>query len=259
MKKIALIFFLTLFLFVYCTRTKVEKESTPGQLKPGTIEYIMNEACFYLNNGRLNLAEKKFLSVLEKNPNHENAINGLGIIYLNKREFDKAENNFKMLVKINPGYIDAYNSLGIIYIEKKEYELAKDSLLIAANSDEYRTPENAYLNLANLEMRRDKYENAIRYVEKGLIKNKSFAPLYNLKGLIFEYQKNYRDAIYNFKKALSFFEEEDISYLVNIGRVYAKMKEKNKALDVLEKALTKAPSELYKKEIKKLIKQIEKK
>ena len=38
-----------------------------------------------------------------------------------------------------------------------KYDLAKENLLIAANSETYTNPENAFQNLAQLEFRREKY------------------------------------------------------------------------------------------------------
>ena len=137
------------------------------------------------------MAEQKLLKAIKKNPILPIALQGLGVIYLQNGEFDKALNYFKKLLQVNPGHYDAHNAIGIIYIEKGKYDLAKENLLIAANAIKYRTPENAFLNLANLEIRRKKLDAALRYIEKGLKKNKGFAPLYNMRGIVFENKKNY--------------------------------------------------------------------
>jgi superkiller protein 3 len=200
----------------------------------------------------------RFQQALKKDPAITVAINGLGVIYLNRRQLERAEAQFKKLLQINPRYIDAYNQLGIIYIEKKEYDKAKQHLLTAANAEKYRTPENAYLNLANLEMRRKRPDAALRYVEKGIKANKFFAPLYNVKGLILEGQRKYEDALYNYKKSLNLLEEENVFYLINMGRVLGFLGRKSKALDALERALVKAPSKNLKDQIQQLIKALEK-
>ncbi len=237
---------------------KKEVATRPWELKPGSAEFFLNQGLFHLNSGQINMAEKKLLRAIEKKPSLKEALNGLGIVYMYKRELDKAIKYFKRVLNIDPTFIDVYNSLGLIYIELGKYELAKENLLIAANSDDYSTPENSFVNLAMLEIKHNKLNSAMRYVEKGIDENRGFAPLYNLQGVIFENQKNYEEAVYSYKKALSLLTDADITILVNIGRVYSKMGEKNKALDVLEKALSKAINSRIKDEIRKMIKELNK-
>ncbi len=67
----------------------------------------------------------------------------------------------------------------------------------------YKTPENAFANLAMLEIRRGRYESAQRYVQKGLIKNNKFSLLLNALGLILEHEDDLSEAIFNFEKAVS--------------------------------------------------------
>ncbi len=230
----------------------------PWQLKPGSAEFFLDQGLFHLNSGQIDMAEKKLLRAIEKKPSLKEALNGLGIVYMYKREFDKAIKYFKRVLNIDPTFIDVYNSLGLIYIELDKYEPAKENLLIAANSDDYSTPENSFVNLAMLEIKHNKLNSAMRYVEKGIYKNRGFAPLYNLQGVIFENQKNYNEAIYSYKKALSLLTEDDITILINIGRVYSKMGEKGKALDTLEKALSKTVNTKIKDVIRKMIKELNK-
>lgn len=253
------IIFIVIFSFFTITSCSGNRvQNNPRQLKRGTPEYDLNEALFYLNAGDIQAAEPKLVSALKKDPNLVGAINALGIVYLNKRDFDNAVKQFRRVIQLNPKFYDAYNYLGVIFTETGKYELAKENLLVAANAETYRTPENAYANLAALELNNNKLEQALRYVEKGLEKNKNFAPLYNLKGIIYENCKEYRTAISNYEKALSLLTEDDPMFLVNIGRTYAKMGKKRKALDILEKALPKANSPGLKKQIIASIKELEK-
>jgi tetratricopeptide (TPR) repeat protein len=230
----------------------------PGHLSPGSPEYLVNEAIFLINSGDLNTAEKKLLKALKKKPTMIAGLNALGIVYLNKREFKKAADYFTKVVRIDQRFYDAYNYLGVVYTELDEYNIAKENLLIAANADTYQTPENAFANLAMLEIRENKYDSALRYVDKGIRKNTKFAPLSNLKGVILEHQGKLKDSIMWYKRALSFLTEPDATYLINIARVYKKMGEKEKALDTLEKALSKAFTPQLKVEIRKLINNIDK-
>lgn len=259
MKKSATVCIILILLLIApggCSRKNTGNRN-PRQLKPGSAEFYQNEGIFYLNTGKIDLAEQKFLKALKKKPTLLLSINGLGIVYLNKREFRKAIQYFKQVVNLNPRYYDAYNYLGVIYTELGEYNLAKENLLTAANAKKYKTPENAYVNLAMLEIRQERFDAALRYVEKGLKENERFAPLSNLKGVILENQGKYKEAIRWYEKALSFLTVEDVTYLVNIGRVYTKLGEKGKALDILEKALTTAFNQQMKTQIREMIKKLE--
>jgi Tfp pilus assembly protein PilF len=258
MKTKQLVFVLIFSILLILGCGKKESQTYPNQLKPGTPEYYLNQGLFYLNAGNFKLAETRLMQALEKDPNIVSAINGLGIVYLNRREFDRASQQFRRVIQLNPKFYDAYNYMGVIFTETGKYELAKENFLIAANSEKYRTPENAFANLAALEMNHNKLDSALRYVGKGLEKNKGFAPLYNVKGIIFEKREDYKKAIFYYEKALSLLTTDDVSYLINMARVYAKMGRENKALDILEKALPKAYSRQLKDQIQAMIKEVEK-
>lgn len=254
MKKIIVLLLVLPLLF--CVNCRKNRANTmPDYLRPGSPQHLMNEGFICLNAGDLIQAEKKFLEALEKKPNLHNALYALGIIYLKRTEFDRAIKYFDMTLKVKPDYIDAHNYLGVIYTETGKYDLAKEHLLIAANSDQYDTPENAFANLARLEIQHKKFNSAKRYVEKGLIKNNKFAPLLNYYGIILEEEGNYTEAVFNYEKAIA--AQEDVSFLVNIGRVYTKMGQKEKALDVLEQALSKAQSETLRDQIRGMIKSLD--
>jgi type IV pilus assembly protein PilF len=260
MKKTIIFFFLSVFFFstfVGCS-PKRKHNQYPGRLKPGSAEYLLNEGLFYLNSGNIDIAEQKLLKALKKKATLIGAVNGLGIVYLQKRQFKKALKYFTQVTRTNPESWDTYNYLGVVYTELGEYNLAKENLLRAANAEKYHTPENAYVNLALLEIRQNRYDAALRYVEKGLTENDRFPPLCNLMGIILENQEKYPEALRWFEKALSLLTEEDVSYLVNIGRVYSKMGNKQKALDNLEKALSKALFPELREQIRAMIKSLEK-
>ena len=253
MKK-SIIIVIIMLSFLSC---KKEVNTMRGTIKPGTPEYTMNQGLFFLNEGNIETAEKKLLEAIAKKPTLEGALNGLGLVYMYKQDFPKAITYFKRLMRLNPNLADTYNNLGLIYTELNKYDLAKESFLKAANSREYRTPENAYVNLAMLEIKHNKLNSAKRYTEKALAKNKNFAPTYNLKGIIADRENNPKEAVACYKKALSLLTEDDVNILINIGQVYLKMGDKSKALDMMEKALSKAKGDSIKSYIRKLIKQIE--
>ncbi|MBN1196430.1 MAG: tetratricopeptide repeat protein [Candidatus Aminicenantes bacterium] len=252
--KRACILIIILPLFVSCAK---RGPTLPGQLKPGSAEYILNEGVFYLNQGRLDMARTKIQEALKKKPNSKAAHYSMGVVYTYLRDFPAAIKHFKIVISMDPEYWDAYNSLGLIYIETGEFDLARQNLLKAATSDKYRNPENAYVNLAMLEIKREAYDNALRYVDKGISENRSFAPLHNLRGIILEKQGNLEEALYHYNKALSFLTEEDVNILLNVARIHHLLGQKGKAMDLLDQALGLAKDEFTTKRIRTLLREVE--
>ena len=231
----------------------------PGQLQPGSAEYLVNEGVGHLNGGRLDLAEKSLLEALTKKPQLVPALNALALVYVYRGDFPQAIKTLERLLRVEPKFYDAHNLLGTIFTEQGQYEKAKENLLIAANAEEYQTPENAFTNLAVLEIKFEKYDAAVRYAEKGLSLNKRFAPLYAQKGRALENLNKLSEAAENFDKALTLQTVPDPGYLVNSARVAAKLGDKKKALDQLEQAMGKTQDEALKAEILGMIKSLDSK
>ncbi len=255
-RKIKLLFLITtLIFFSFC---KKNVKTIPDHLKKGTAEYYMNNGYKSLNQGSLNISMEQFRKALKKKPGLMKASMGLGIVYLKQMKFNESLKLFTDIAKHYPSNADAFNFMGIIHSELGNYESAKENFLIAANSQNYSTPENAFLNLAVLEVKFKRLDNALRYIEKGLTKNSEFVSLYNLKGSIYEEKGFYKKAVYNYERALQLSRVKDISIKINIARGYIKMGQRIKALNLLEKMLGEAPSAEIRNIISKMIKQAEK-
>lgn len=244
-----------MFLLLACGGSK--PRTIPGQIQPGSAEYLTNEGVGYLNNGRLDLAEKSLQTALQKNPRLVSALHAMGLVYMYRRDFVKAIDTINRLILVSPGFYDAYNLLGTIYTEQGNYQQAKEKLLLAANAEEYLTPENAFANLAVLEIKFEKYDAALRYVEKGLLLNRRFAPLYNLKGIALENLNEFAQALDQYDKALALLDHPDSGYLINSARVSTKLGDKKKALNNLELAMGNAQDLAQKVEIMKMIKELD--
>jgi tetratricopeptide (TPR) repeat protein len=246
---------LILVAFLACGGGK--PRTAPGQMQPGSAEFLANEGVRHLNDGRLDQAEKSLLESLQKNPRLEPALNALGLVYVYRRDFAKAIDTLNRLIQISPQFYDAYNLLGTVYTEMGNYQQAKEKLLAAANAEVYLTPENAFANLAVLEIKFGKFDSALRYAEKGLLLNRRFAPLFNLKGMALENLNKPVEALENYEKALALLTIPDPGYLVNSARLLSRLGNKKKALDNLELALGKARDAAQKAEIIKMIKILE--
>jgi Tfp pilus assembly protein PilF len=246
-----------IFLLLACGGRK--PQMVPGQMQLDSAEYLANQGVGYLNESKLDQAEKSLLAALQKKPQLVLALHTLGLVYMYRRDFVKAIDTINRLILVSPRFYDAYNLLGTIYTEQGNYQQAKEKLLLAANAEEYMTPENAFANLAVLEIKFEKYDAALRYAEKGLFLNRRFAPLYNLKGLALENLDEFSQALENYDKALALLDHPDSGYLINSARIAAKLGDKKKALNNLELAMGFAQDQAQKVEIMKMIKELDEK
>ncbi len=254
MKKLNFLIILILIFVVSCSKNKVK---TTNQ-STGANRY-QEEGIMYLSSGDFNKAEIYLEKANKMRPGQIVCLNYLGVIKMYKGQFKEAAECFNKVLNIDRSYIDAHNNLGIVYTEMNNYHKAKEHLLVAANSENYRTPENAYLNLAKLELKHKRLNAASRYVKKAIEANKEFSPIYNIKGLILEEQKDYKGAVVAYKKSLSFLRSDDPDILLNLGRVLAATGKKNESLNSLERALAISKNDAQKKLIRELINYVEKK
>jgi Tfp pilus assembly protein PilF len=244
-----------IFLLLACGGGRAR--TAPGQLDPGSAEYLANQGLGYLNANQLDQADIFLHKALQKKPQLVPALHALALVYVYRRDFPKAIETLNRLVLASPKFYDAYNLLGTIYTEQGNYQLAKEKLLLAANAEEYLTPENAFANLAVLEIKFAKYDAALRYAEKGLFLNRRFAPLYNLKGLALENMSEFAQAQENYDKALSLLGHPEPAYLINSARVAARLGDKQKALNSLELAMGNTQDAAQKAEIMRMIRQLD--
>jgi len=157
-KKIILVLIAAMIFLSFCSK---EVKTIPPHLRKGTAEYHMNNGYTHLNRGSLNIAMEQFQKSLKKKPGLMKASMGLGIVYLKQMKFKESLKLFADVAKRYPSNADAFNFMGVIQSELKNYKSAKENFLIAANSPHYSTPENAYLNLALLEL---KFADFIPYI-----------------------------------------------------------------------------------------------
>ena len=211
-----LILITTLIFFSFCRK---DVKTIPDHLRKGTAEYYMNNGYKSLNLGSLNIAMEQFRKALKKKPGLMKSSMGLGIVYLKQRKFKESLKLFTDIAKHYPSNADAFNFMGIIHSELGNYESAKENFLIAANSQHYSTPENAFLNLALLEVKAKRLDNALRYIEKGIINNPEFVSLFNLKGSIYE-EKGF------YKKAKALYEQSLMSKILDASGIPTTLKKR---------------------------------
>ena len=90
---------------------------------------------------KIEIAQKLYLEVLNKNPNHLDANNNLGIIFQKNGEHQKAISFFEKIIKINPNYLNAYKNLATISQKLGNYQKAINYYVMAIKI----APNNMFL------------------------------------------------------------------------------------------------------------------
>jgi len=103
-----------------------------------------------------------------------------------------------------------YNQIG----DSASYEkLIKDGFLKFPGDEFY------VKNLINISIYSGKTAEALTYLEKAIAQNPADAQLYDVRGQVYEVDKNFDNAISSMKKALE-IEPNNIEFLSHLGRVY---------------------------------------
>jgi tetratricopeptide (TPR) repeat protein len=105
---------------------KETAESMKASLKDNPLGYYLSGVLLQNEDNNL-AAEKEFLTALEKQPRANEPLSGLIRLYLLDGKQDKAIDFLKNIIKKDPEYLVPYNLLGEVGITVKDYDLAADS------------------------------------------------------------------------------------------------------------------------------------
>ena len=176
-------------------------------------------------------AEKFFVSILKKNPNHLETIFYLSMIALKNREFDKAKILSQKAIKINPTFAEAHHNLGQSFKDLGENEKAitsyKDAIKIKPNLFA------SYNNLGNIFKENGENKKAIEYFLNAIKINPKSFEAYNNLGIVYKLLKDYKRAGECFKNAIDINSKFYLAYY-NLGKMYKEMKKYKEAIKYLK-------------------------
>jgi tetratricopeptide (TPR) repeat protein len=114
--------------------------------------------------GRLEEAEKKYREVLARQPDHVDALRGLGNVARRMHQYRDAAALLRRAVELAPDYAPAWGELGAVLIEMDEHEEALESIRRALRLE----PDSAshQLNLGNALARAGRHAAAIEAFER---------------------------------------------------------------------------------------------
>ncbi len=182
--------------------------------------------------------------------------NNLGVAYRNQGALDKALEYYLLSLKMyetlenKEGIATTKNNIGNIYTLKKDYGQAmkyfEESHKAFIELGDQQKIIGSMNNLGNLHSDLQLYEQALKYYSQAwqlsVKSGKQFSDLLNNMGNLFFRQGNYQRAIEYYLRALDLAKKENnnlaiLNVTANLGEVYARAGQGNRAQENLESAL----------------------
>lgn len=128
-----------------------------------------NEALKLMGAGQLREAQKVFLDILGRKPDHVETLNNMGVISASSGNRKEAVAYFNKVLEYRPNYPKAYNNIGLVMMSEGNPLLAEEYFRKAIAMD----PEGLepYLNLAALLRAGKKFAEAAKLLEGPIHRN----------------------------------------------------------------------------------------
>ncbi|SFM63890.1 superkiller protein 3 [Nitrosomonas nitrosa] len=167
---------------------------------PRTIVQLVAKANQLQQGGKLDEATKLYHTALQLNPDHPEALHGLGLVLRAQKDLDGALPLIQQAIILAPDRPDYYNDLGILFQERGELEKAisfhKRALKVKADF----TP--AYINLGVAYKRIGKLDEAITAYRKAIQLKPNSPAAHNNLGNLLRIQGDLKGARKELKQAI---------------------------------------------------------
>ena len=221
------------------------KVESPGSLKimAELVEPHYNLASVYLDQGKLEEAEKEYLKTQALRPGHFSSKIGLSSVYNQKGLYDQAVSLLEKAIQENisssdPGFALARLNLGELYAKTGKINNAINEWEAALKVDSSLLP--AHFNLGTAYMMKGKLEPAVKAFKHCLNLNNRYEPaLFNL-AKVFQKQKKWNESTRQFKVFLEVTGPNPSAY-AQIGFNFNRQSDWENARTFLEKSVSLQP------------------
>ena len=211
------------------------------------VEPHYNLASTYLDQGKIDMAEKEYLKTLSLRPGHISAKIGLGSVYNQKGLLKKAENFYKQAIKDKMSQSGnillpiAHLNLGEVFGKTGRVSKAIKEWKLAIQQDPSLLP--AQFNLGTAFMMQSKLDDAEKYFLKCVELNRRFKPaLFNL-AILKQKQLNWKESIKRFDNYIE-VAGPNPSVLNQLAFSYLNLNDWSNAKVFLKKSLNLAPANI---------------
>jgi len=215
MRKRSWIWLLTLTLALFAAAWAQSEQAQPEQKEPSVKAYLLVGDVYY-SSGEYDAAMIAFRRALEKEPNNVYALYGLGRTQLKMHQFTSAIENLKRAIAIDGSYAPLYVALAQAYTDR--YLYAEDKAAAGKFLDQ-----------------------ALLILEDAKRVDPDYHPIYNQRGLVYQYKGDLGKAEAAFKQALELAADDPV-VRYNLAQVYLSQGKLDAALDMLAQGVALDPT-----------------
>ena len=251
-------------------------DSRNPPISPEDNNALINQGLSYLQQGRLQEALETYQRALSADPNHFEALQGIGILSGQMGRFEEAlkffteasavqPNNFAVhfnrgkalkelkrypealaaydkALSLKPDFAEAYNNRGTVLKDLRRYDEALSSFNKAIALKPGYT--NAYNNQGATLVILQRHDEALASYDKALSLNPAYAEAYNNRGTALEHLRRYDEALASYDKAIDLKPDFAKAYN-NRGIVFSQFKQHQEAIVNFDKAIALDPDLPY--------------
>lgn len=139
------------------------RRTVARRTEEGRLEARYNEALDAIRAGRTREAQRIFLEILSRRPDHVESLNNLGVICASQGDKKAALNYFKRILDHRRDYPKAYNNIGLIMMSDGDAQLAEEYFRKAISIDP--NGLEPHMNLSALLRTQGKFKEAEKVLE----------------------------------------------------------------------------------------------
>ncbi|HEY0743569.1 MAG TPA: tetratricopeptide repeat protein [Chryseosolibacter sp.] len=190
-------------------------EGTEAEVITDNEFYDKAEAARY--NGQYDSAEYYYKKVLDKDPEHLNALNGLGILSLSRERYDLAVNQFDNVLRVDPDYKYArYNKALTLYYQRNYRGSLNETFnLLKRSPDYYDAMQLAGDNYYD----QQRYDSAKYWYDQGYDSGVRNAWICHVLGYLNDRSNNTQRAVDLYREALS-YDSSKVDIYVRLGEMF---------------------------------------
>lgn len=192
-------------------------------------------------------SENLWRNNLRKNPKHLYSYYLLTLVYLSEERYQEAEQIIRQALAQDAGYADAHYGLARVYYAQNRMDEAEEEVKVAKRLiDEesrellttiYDIRQQIYHLLAEILFKKGEIEKSKELLQEAIKGNPEYFPAYYILGQIFMKEKRVEEAVEVFEEFNKKSAEKDARVHLWLGLCLADLKDYQKALEALGKAL----------------------
>lgn len=207
-------------------KQKRHAQPTPGaassrpelvSVGPANIPALLQKGYAAHQAGRLDEAARVYAAILEKKPEHQDALHLLGVVAYQKHEFERSVDLIQRAIAVSPDNAVFYGNLGNSLRNLRRFDdaIAAYEKAVSLNSDFVQ----GHYNLGILYREKGRVDEAIAAYEKAVEINPEMGEAFNNLGNIYKEQGDAEKAIAMFRKAIK-ANPKYYQALNNLGNIF---------------------------------------